>query len=133
MAPNRVFFPQSALDEWERDGRIELREGELVIREEGRRYRMIEAARILREVTGAEDLHDLAGRVKSAAFLAELGAELLGSSMLLGDLAYDVVPGWLGAPVAAPAGRAAAAGAGPRTDEELLGQYLVRTLGGEGT
>lgn len=131
MAPNRVFFPQAALDEWERDGRIELRDGELVVREEGRRYRMIEAARVVREVTGAEDVHDLTGRVKSAAFLTELGAELLGSSMLLGEHAYDIVPGWLGAPLPGPRPAAGEAGRGaePRSDEELLGQYLVRTLG----
>jgi hypothetical protein len=37
--------------------------------------------------------------VKSRLFLGELGAELLESSMIIGDNAYDIVPGFLGAPV----------------------------------
>ena len=91
---NRFFFPQQALDEWIVDGRIELANGELTIVSEGRVYRVAEAVRVLGEVTGAEDANELVGRVKSLAFLQELGAELLEGSMLIGDNAYDVVPGF---------------------------------------
>ncbi len=95
---NRFFFPQQSLDQWMVDGRIELAGGELTVLSEGRIYRVAEAVRVLAEVTGAEDANELVGRVKSLAFLQELGAELLEGSMLIGDNAYDVVPGFTGFP-----------------------------------
>ena len=96
---NRVFFPQSALDDWLADDRVDLKQDELTIRAEGRRYRIIEAIRVVGEVTGSADVNEVVGKVKSRAFLNELGAELLEGSMILGDNAYDVVPGFVGAPV----------------------------------
>src|SRR5262245_34779601 len=96
---NRVFFPQGALDEWIAEERVDLSQDELTIKSEGRRYRIIEAVRIVREVTGTADANELLGKVKSRAFLAELGAEILEGSMILGDNAYDIVPGFVGAPV----------------------------------
>jgi hypothetical protein len=96
---NRVFFPQGALDEWVGENRVDLKGEDLLLKGEGRRYRIIEAVRVTREVTGADDPHELLGRVKTRAFLTELGAEMLESSMILGDNAYDVVPGFVGAPI----------------------------------
>lgn len=124
----RVFFPQTALDEWISENRVELKGEELMLKREGRRYRIIEAVRILREVTGADDPHELLGRVKTRAFLIELGAELLEGSMILGDNAYDVVQGFVGAPTgsfseykkSAPRGAASTA-----TDEEVLQLFLA--------
>ena len=118
---NRVFFPQAALDEWLADERVDLKNDELSLKGEGRRFRIIEAVRVLREVTGADDPHELLGRVKSCAFLNELGAELLESSMIIGDNAYDVLQGFVGAPTStfedhrkqAPDGKTS-------NDEELL-------------
>ena len=49
---NRVFFPQSAFDQWLIDGSVELTGNELTIVAESRKYRIAEAARVLREVTG---------------------------------------------------------------------------------
>ena len=95
---NRIFFPQAALDECIIDGHIELSGGELMIVSEKRTYRVAEAVRVVTEVTGAEDVNELIGKVKSVAFLQELGAELLETSMLIGDNAYDVVPGFTGFP-----------------------------------
>jgi hypothetical protein len=95
---NRVFFPQAALDEWLGDDRVDLKNDELSIKGENRRFRIIEAVRVIREVTGSDDPHELLGRVKSCAFLNELGAELLESSMIIGDNAYDVLQGFVGAP-----------------------------------
>lgn len=95
---NRIFFPQQSLDEWIVDGRIELASGELTVMSENRVYRVAEAVHVMVEVTGSEDANELLGKVKSVAFLQELGAELLETSMLIGDNAYDVVPGFTGVP-----------------------------------
>jgi hypothetical protein len=95
---NRLFFPQAALDKWLVDGTIEIAGTELTILKEARTYKIVEAVRITREVTGERDPNDLVGRVKSCAFLEERGAELFENSMILGENAYDVVTGWVGMP-----------------------------------
>jgi hypothetical protein len=142
MVNNRVFFPQAALDQWISDGKVDLAGDELTIKPESRRYRILEAARIVREVTGLPDANDLVGKVKTRQNLGDLGADLLETSMVLGDNAYDVVPGFVGAPIgsfeehmAGPArserGGAAATlhgGPQPSSDEDLLAKFLLGNL-----
>lgn len=130
---NRVFFPQMALDEWLVEARAELSNDELTIKSENRKYRIIEGIRVLREVSGTADTHELIGKVKSKAFLVELGAEILESSMILGDNAYDVVPGFVGAPVGVQAAQSAPISASPAppptsSDEDLLAAFLATKL-----
>ena len=135
---NRVFFPQAALDQWMIDGTIDLSGTELTLLAEGRRYEVAEAVRVLKEVTTGEDPKNILGRVKSKAALEELGAELLETSMILGEHAYDVAPGWLGVPTGTfekhltsperAAARAKDQGEKrgvPRSEEELLARLLL--------
>lgn len=127
---NRVFFPQRALDSWIGADRVDLVAGELVIKGEGRKYRVVEAVRVLAEVTGGGDVHELVGKVKSVSYLAELGAEILDTSMVLGELAYDVVPGFAGTPIGSFEEHRAASippveGPASSTDEEMLANYLA--------
>ena len=122
---NRIFFPQAALDEWIVEGTAEVQDGELTLLATGRRYRLAEAVHVLRDASGGGD-GQLVGRVKARVYLEQLGAEIVETSMLLGDAAYDVEPGWIGAPAVPFADYAAAnakrgqGNAGPRSDEELL-------------
>ncbi len=130
---NRVFFPQVALDEWLVEDRVDLKNDELTIKSEGRKYRIIEALRVLREVRGTPDHHELLGKVKSKAFLGELGAEILETSMILGDNAYDVVQGFVGAPIGTFAEHQKSAPPSLRTrnlttDEDLLAAFLATKL-----
>jgi hypothetical protein len=138
---NRVFFPQAALDQWIVDGTVDLTDSRLTILAEGRRYELVEAVRVLREVSGSGDTHDVVGRVKGRGELENLGAEIVQSSMLLGDAAYDVEPGWAGTPigtfaeyVASDARQRARQARGdrfdpePRTDEDLLARFLEKNL-----
>ena len=132
---NRVFFPQTALDVWLSDGTVDLRGDELAIVAEERRYRLTESVRIVNEVTGSADAFDLVGRVKTKAGLQEKGAELLETSMILGENAYDVVPGWLGDPVGTFEEHVVKRSMlpepiaeGPSNDEDLLATYLMKTL-----
>lgn len=135
---NRVFFPQSALDQWIVDGTVELQQGELVILAEARRYQVVEGVRVVREVTGTGDPHELVGRVKTREHLEQLGAEIVESSMVLGDQAYDVDPGWVGVPIGSFAehvgsdarlkARGDAKSSDPKTDEDLLAKFLARSL-----
>ena len=128
---NRVFFPQTSLDEWIGENRADIKGEELTLKSEGRRYRIIEAVRVVREVTGSDDPHELLGRVKTRAFLTELGAELLESSMIMGDNAYDVVQGFVGAPIGTFAEwQKATPGAKARSDEEVLQVFAAGGGGG---
>lgn len=97
---NRVFFPQACLDQWAVEGKIEVTPTELLlgVAGAGRRYTMDEAVHVVVEVTGTDDPHGIIGKVKSKSELESLGAEILENSMIIGDNAYDVVPGWVGAP-----------------------------------
>ena len=139
MGSSRVFYPQQALDQWLSENKIELTSKELAIRAEGRRYRIIETMRVLSEVSGQEDANEIVGKVKSVNYVAELGAELLGTSMIVGDNAYEIVRGFIGSPVGEltasgpdrnPQGeRDPAEGTErPKTDEELLAQFLAQNL-----
>ncbi|HXN31660.1 MAG TPA: hypothetical protein VN894_07360 [Polyangiaceae bacterium] len=135
---NRVFFPQAALDQWIVDGTIDMQQGELTILAEGRGYTLAEAVHVLREVSGAGDPHELVGRVKTRAYLEPLGAEIVQSSLLLGDAAYDVEPGWLGVPIGTLAAhvrsearkkaRAGRATQDPRSEEDLLARFGANNL-----
>jgi hypothetical protein len=133
---NRVFFPQAALDHWIVDGTVDLQQSELTILAEGRSYRLTDAVRVTREVSGGGDPYELVGRVKPRVYLEELGAEIVETSMLLGEEAYDIEPGWLAAPVGSFAhhlasearmkARPGPAIDAPRTEEDLLGKSLVK-------
>ena len=96
MGKSRVFFPQEVIDRWLTHGEAELTGAELWLRSERRRYRVVEAVRVVREVSGAPDAFEMSGRVKTLAYVGELEAELLGDSMIVGDNAYETVIGWLG-------------------------------------
>lgn len=133
---NRIFFPQIALDQWGIDAAIELTATDLILLSEGRRYKIAEAVRVVAEVTGANDEHKLVGKVKPKALLEQLGAEILENSMIIGENAYDVVPGWMATPsgpfqdhLMSPErmkarGGKTDVGAPPRSDEELVSRFV---------
>jgi hypothetical protein len=137
---NRVFFPQSDVDQWGIDGKIDLVAGELILLAEGRHYKVEESVRIVAEVTGANDDRKIIGKVKPKRALQELGAELLENSMILGDNAYEVIPGWSGVPSCSFADHRLSAermkargdrrdiGASVKNDEELLQRFVEGAL-----
>ena len=138
---NRVFFPQACLDQWGVEGKIELTPTELLLLAEGRRYDITEVVRVVIEVTGSPDPHGIVGKVKSKAELENIGAEILENSMIIGDNAYDVVPGWAGsgatpfddhlksvARAAARGGRPDSGGGAPKSEEEMLKRFAEGTL-----
>ena len=137
---NRVFFPQLLLDQWGIEGKIDLTGNELVVLAEGRKYRIEECVRVVAEVTGANDPHGFIGKVKPKAQLDEMGAEILENSMIIGDNAYDVVPGWAGTPVSSfkdhlfssermsARGGKTDVGSSPKSEEEMLQRFFEGTL-----
>ncbi len=77
---NRVFFPQAALDEWLGDDRVDLKGEELVLKSEGRRYKIIEAM----QKQSGDALPDNAAR--------NFGVTLIGIGIiaLAGGIIYDL-------------------------------------------
>jgi hypothetical protein len=125
MRPNRVFFPQPLLDAWVADERVDITGTALQLRDEGRSYEISEAVHVLRDAAGGGDANKLLGKVKTREQLMAIGAEVFEGSMIVGDDAYDVIPGFVGTPVGAPVDTAPNAEAG---EEDLLAQFLIKSL-----
>jgi hypothetical protein len=82
--------------------------------------------RVVSEVTGMPDAFEVVGTVRTAQYVFELGAEMLGASMVIGENAYEVVLGWLGSVVEPDA--AEPSSSADVSDERLLAQCLARNL-----
>ena len=99
MAANRVFLPQTALDEWLTDGRVDVAGDVMTLQPEGRRFKLKTALRFLAEVAEGGDESGLIGKVKDLDQLEALGGEHCSDSVILGDNAYEVIEGFVGEPI----------------------------------
>ena len=105
MTPSRIFLSQEALDSWIGEGRADIQCDMLVDKASDRRFQLREGVRFLSEVSGGEDTSGLVGCVKDLVQLGSMGGEYLSDSVVLGELAYEVQPGFVGRPLA-PGARA---------------------------
>jgi hypothetical protein len=114
MAGGLLFVSQALLDIWAGQGRVDLDARSITLLSgegQGRRYALEPAARFLRVADGGDDPNQLLARVKTLAQIRELGGDFLADSVVLGETAYEVEPGFLAeASVVEAAGRAAPAG-----------------------
>ncbi len=119
-----LFVSQAILDTWAGQGKIDFAGSVMTILSgdgSGRAYSLLPAVRILRVVGADADPHGLLHKVKAEAQLRELGAEILSDAVVLGDVAYEVEPGFLAEAAALQA--AAASRADPaRTPGPTPGQ-----------
>lgn len=99
-----LFVSQAMLDSWASAGKIDFVGNVMTLLAgdgKGRSYALEPAVRFLKVLGDvpsndlAHDPHALAHKVKPLAALRELGAEAVGDSCLLGDVAYEVEPGFL--------------------------------------
>ena len=109
----RLFISQEVLDRWTMQDGATL-DGEVLTLRGGATVRLTAAVRILKVSTGDDDPHGLCGRVKSSTELAILGGEQYMNSLLLGEVAYDVQPGFMAEP--------------PASDDEALGRLRAALL-----
>ena len=91
-----VFIPQSMLDQWADQGQVELQNTTLKLLKEGRSVDLNPAVRFLSVIGDDPDPHGLKGKVKTAEQLKEMGAEHYMDSVILGDVGYQVVEGFMG-------------------------------------
>lgn len=121
----KLFLPQTQLEEWALADKADLREGKLVVMEEGNAsYPAVPAVHFKQLVSG-EDTHQLVSKVKTESQLAGLGAEQMADSVILGETAYEVVPGYLAEVATAP--RPSDKRSSNETD--LLAAFILNKMG----
>jgi hypothetical protein len=145
-----LFVPQSVLDKWSEQGRIEVDGNVLTILGEQKSFALTSAVRFIKMEAG-EDNAGLLAKVKTTDALKQMGAEHYMESVILGESAYQVQQGFLAdanalrraaaasqpgtaksnAPTgAAPPATAGAAAEGEKKGEEqdMLEQFLLDNL-----
>ncbi len=121
----KLFLPQTQLEEWALADQADLREGKLVVMAEGgASYPATPAVHFVKLVTG-EDTHQLVSRVKTEAQLASLGADHMADSVLLGETAYEVTPGYVTEVAVAPR----PADKKPSSETDLLAAFILNKMG----
>jgi hypothetical protein len=148
MTGGLLFVSQALLAAWAGQGRIDLDGRSIALlagQARGRRYALEPAVRFLRVAGGGDDEHRLVARVKTLAQVRELGGEAMADSVVVGEVAYEVEPGFLAeasaveaASRAAPAATSASSAGGPgdlprdledrRREAEALARFLLDNL-----
>jgi 3-oxoacyl-ACP reductase-like protein len=149
-----LFVPQSVLDKWSEQGRIQVDGNVLTILGEQKSFALTSAVRFIKMEAG-EDNVGLLAKVKTTDALKQMGAEHYMESVILGESAYQVQQGFLAdanalrraaaasQPAAANPGSApvpnATGGAAPApgaqgqeekkgADQDMLAQFLLDNL-----
>lgn len=122
----KLFLPQAQLEEWALEDKADVKDGVLALNGEEGVYPVTPAVHIRQLVTG-EDTNGLVSKVKTEEQLKTLGAEQMADSVLLGDTAYEVVPGYV-AEVVAPAAEAPPPGGQPGSETDLLAAFLLNKM-----
>jgi hypothetical protein len=91
----RVFISQEHLDRWTLEEKVGLDGEQLTLRGADQRLQLQPAMRILKVAGGDTDPHRLCGSVKTSAEIAVLKGEQYMTSLLVGETAYDVQPGFI--------------------------------------
>ena len=89
-----LFVPQTVLDKWSEQGRIEVDGNVLTILGEQKSFALTTAVRFLKMEAG-EDNAGLLAKVKTTDALKQMGAEHYRESVILGESAYQVQQGFL--------------------------------------
>ena len=94
MATDYLFVPQSVLDRWSEQGRIQVDGNVLTILGEKKSFALTSAVRFIKMEAG-EDTAGLLQKVKTTDALKQMGAEHYMQSVILGENAYQVQQGFL--------------------------------------
>jgi len=117
----RLFLPQKTLEEWAIEEKADLKDGKLVMAQETGGYVVKPAVHFLQVVSG-EDERKLVSKVKTEEQLKKLGAEQVAESVLLGETAYEVAPGYVAeVPTGGPPKK-------PSSETDMLAAFLLGKL-----
>jgi hypothetical protein len=90
-----MFIAQSTLEGWLDRDEVDVEADQVAFRKLRRTYRLDPAVRF-REVASEQSSSALIGKVLTEAQIAELGGELMGDSVIFGEVAFTVEPGYVG-------------------------------------
>jgi hypothetical protein len=99
-----LFISQDRLDAWTSEQRIELTGDIMTLADDGRSFKIRPAVRFLQIIGSDKDPNRLVNKVKDEAALTQMGADHYVTSVILGEVAYEVQPGFLGQPMPRTAG-----------------------------
>lgn len=126
MTAVKLFLPQNLLEEWALEDKADLKEGRLVVTGDKTTYPLTPAVHFLQCVAGSDE-RKLVQKVKTDEQLAALGAEHLSDSVILGETAYEVAPGYVAeVTVSQGAGKADKRPANPEAD--LLAAFILNKM-----
>jgi len=93
-----LFVSQAMLDSWAEQGKIDFVGNVMTVltgEGKGRSYALDPAVRFMKVLGEESDPNGLVHKVKSVTQLREMGAEPAEDSCIMGDVAYEVQPGFL--------------------------------------
>jgi hypothetical protein len=96
--PGLLFLSQIALEAWAEQKKIEFQGNLMTLAagpQRGRAFVLVPAVHFVKVLNTDQDPNQLLAKVKTEAQLRELGAEHLENSVVLGEIAYEVHPGFL--------------------------------------
>jgi hypothetical protein len=94
----KVFLPQDVVDTWIAADKVELAGEVMTFRGSGVALRVVPGYYFVQASGGSDDANQLVGRAKLKAAVAAMGAEVYMNSVLLGETAYDIEPGFIAKP-----------------------------------
>ncbi|HWM85255.1 MAG TPA: hypothetical protein VNO33_05440 [Kofleriaceae bacterium] len=100
----QLFISQERLDAWSAEQRVSVVGDVMTLADDGRSFRIRPAVRFLRVAGSVDDPNQLIDTVRDEHSLDEMGADHYMYSVILGETAYDVQPGFLGEPLPREAG-----------------------------
>lgn len=124
--PVKLFLPQKTLEEWSGAEKADLHDGKLMVAETKATHAVTPAVHFIKLVSGA-DANALVGKVKTMKQLDQLGAEHMMDSVILGETAYEVAPGYL-AEVPAPVAAKGDKKKGSSPEADLLAAFILDKL-----
>ncbi len=94
---NRLFFSQRILDSLVEEGKITLENNIITILVPDKpTFELEPAFRFIRTADNGPDPHNLVGQIKYEKDIKAMNAEAYLNSVIYGDVAYDVEPGYIG-------------------------------------
>jgi hypothetical protein len=93
----RLFVSQTQIDKWTSEGKVQLNEDYMRVPALARTFRLVPGVYFTQLVDGRDTL-GLLGKVKSLDQLSGLRAEHYGASVIVGEVGYECVEGFLGIP-----------------------------------
>lgn len=119
----KLFLPQATLEEWVTSNKADLQGGQLVLTAERISLRATPAVCFVKLVSGPDE-KKLVSKVKTSEQLKELGAEQVADSVILGESAYEVAPGYVTTSEAVAVEQKAGG------EADLLAEFLLKKMSG---